>query len=79
MEVAMTMDPTFKMTGGKDKDGRPRIEKWVMRKAFDTPDRPYLPEEVRGIALPTPTTKRRWCWVSNEQFVSSFKGTWPGG
>ena len=32
--------------GQKDAEGRPMIEKYIMRKAFDTPERPYLPDDV---------------------------------
>ena len=28
------------------KDGEKRCEKWILRKAFDTRDDPYLPDEV---------------------------------
>merc|ERR1719273_2777933 len=39
LEYAMTLDPEVKMSGN-------RIEKFTLRKAFDCPDDPYLPEEV---------------------------------
>lgn len=48
LDVAMNLDPEEKMirTGpgvaAKDR----RMEKWVMRKAFDTPDDPYLPHDI---------------------------------
>jgi len=48
MDVAMKLDPNEKMIRvGKDvPDSEKRIEKWAMRKAFDTPDDPYLPTEI---------------------------------
>ena len=33
MDVAMRIDPVFKLC--RDSDGKPRIEKWLLRKAFD--------------------------------------------
>lgn len=48
LEVAMNLSPKEKMIvkgpGVEAKDER--IEKWAMRKAFDTPDDPYLPDEI---------------------------------
>jgi asparagine synthase (glutamine-hydrolysing) len=46
--VSQNIDPMEKMHrhGQKDAEGRPLIEKYIMRKAFDTPERPYLPDEV---------------------------------
>jgi hypothetical protein len=29
-----------------DSEGRKKIEKYILRKAFDCPEQPYLPEEV---------------------------------
>jgi asparagine synthase (glutamine-hydrolysing) len=42
LDVAMTLDPKYKMI---TKD---RIEKYILRKAFDTPEgvRPYLPKKI---------------------------------
>lgn len=42
MEVAMAIDPAEKMIR-KDQG---RIEKWVMRRAFDDEDNPYLPKHI---------------------------------
>eukprot|EP00471_Norrisiella_sphaerica_P006991 CAMPEP_0184491168 /NCGR_PEP_ID=MMETSP0113_2-20130426/19745_1 /TAXON_ID=91329 /ORGANISM="Norrisiella sphaerica, Strain BC52" /LENGTH=610 /DNA_ID=CAMNT_0026875421 /DNA_START=26 /DNA_END=1858 /DNA_ORIENTATION=- len=42
LELAMNIDPQEKMI---DVPGG-RIEKWIMRAAFDTPEDPYLPHEV---------------------------------
>ncbi len=39
LEYVMTLDPAVKMAGS-------RVEKWILRKAFDVPDQPYLPAEV---------------------------------
>jgi len=30
----------------KDADGKPFLEKYLLRKAFDTPENPYLPAEA---------------------------------
>lgn len=48
MELAMNLDPEVKMIRkGKDvKKEDTRIEKWCIRKAFDTPDDPYLPDDI---------------------------------
>ncbi|KMZ67803.1 Asparagine synthetase [glutamine-hydrolyzing], partial [Zostera marina] len=42
MDVAMNIDPEFKMING-DKG---RIEKWVLRRAFDDEEHPYLPKHI---------------------------------
>lgn len=44
----MNVDPKEKMCNMDEKpDGmHPRMEKWILRKAFDTPENPYLPESV---------------------------------
>lgn len=42
MDVAMAIDPAEKMIR-KDQG---RIEKWVMRRAFDDEDNPYLPKHI---------------------------------
>ncbi|KNC86393.1 asparagine synthetase [Sphaeroforma arctica JP610] len=65
MNVAMTLDPAFKIIGGKDWDGQKKIEKWVMRKAFDTKENPYLPEEV--------------LWRQKEQFSDGVGYGWIDG
>ena len=48
LQVAMNLDPKEKMIvkgpGVKKEDTR--IEKYCIRKAFDTPDDPYLPDEI---------------------------------
>jgi asparagine synthase (glutamine-hydrolysing) len=55
----MGMDPAQKLC--TDAAGTPRMEKWVLRKAFDTPDDPYLPHDV--------------LWRQKEQF-SDGVGKW---
>ena len=48
LEVAMNLSPEEKMIKkgpGVSKEDT-RIEKWAIRKAFDTPDDPYLPDEI---------------------------------
>jgi asparagine synthase (glutamine-hydrolysing) len=42
LEYVMNLDPSVKMAGN-------RVEKWILRKAFDVPEDPYLPEEVRNV------------------------------
>ncbi|KMZ58871.1 hypothetical protein ZOSMA_72G00330 [Zostera marina] len=42
MDVAMNIDPKFKMING-DKG---RIEKWVLRRDFDDEEHPYLPKHI---------------------------------
>jgi len=36
----------WKMIDGEDNTGRKRIEKHILRQAFDTPDEPYIPDDV---------------------------------
>jgi asparagine synthase (glutamine-hydrolysing) len=64
LEVAMNLDPAEKMIHlGKDvpKD-KQRMEKWVVRKAFDTPDDPYLPDDI--------------LWRQKEQFSDGVGYGW---
>ena len=71
----MNTDPAQKMidVSKKDEDGHPFLEKYLLRKAFDTPDDPYLPAEVLwrqkeqfsdGVGYDwwtvSPSTPRRW-------------------
>lgn len=61
MEAAMSFDPTQKMC--VDEDGTKRIEKWILRKAFDLPEpRSYLPPNV--------------LWRQKEQFSDGVGYTW---
>ena len=74
LELVMKMDPAEKMCDMASKpDGvQPKMEKYVLRKAFDTPEDPYLPEEVlwrqkepvypprrRGLGRSSKTKRRR--------------------
>lgn len=59
LNVAMNLNPREKMiTPG-------RIEKWILRKAFDTPDEPYLPHDV--------------LWRQKEQFSDGVGYGWIDG
>lgn len=64
LDVAMSMDPSEKMikAGPGVKAADKRIEKWVVRKAFDTPDDPYLPAEI--------------LWRQKEQFSDGVGYGW---
>jgi len=64
LEVAMNIDPEEKMIKVHDKDERgiARIEKYIMRKAFDTPDDPYLPDNI--------------LWRQKEQFSDGVGYGW---
>jgi len=42
IEYLMSLDPSVKMP----KNNEIPIEKYILRKAFDTPEDPYLPKEV---------------------------------
>lgn len=64
LDVAMNLDPEEKMIRvgpGVDKEDE-RIEKWAVRKAFDTPDDPYLPDEI--------------LWRQKEQFSDGVGYGW---
>merc|ERR1712100_242020 len=67
IDVAMNMRPEDKMIdiNKKDADGRPYLEKYILRKAFDTPEDPYLPEEV--------------LWRQKEQFSDGVGYDWVDG
>lgn len=64
LEVAMNIDPQEKMIkAGRDVPPQDRrIEKYIMRKAFDTPDDPYLPEDI--------------LWRQKEQFSDGVGYGW---
>jgi len=61
LELTMDIDPKEKMIDKKNG----RIEKWIMRKAFDTPERPYLPDDV--------------LWRQKEQFSDGVGYNWIDG
>jgi asparagine synthase (glutamine-hydrolysing) len=67
LELSMNLDPKEKMCDYANKpDGvHPRMEKYVLRKAFDRPDDPYLPEEV--------------LWRQKEQFSDGVGYDWVDG
>jgi asparagine synthase (glutamine-hydrolysing) len=64
LDVAMNLNPTEKMihTGPTVAPENRRIEKWAIRKAFDTPDDPYLPAEI--------------LWRQKEQFSDGVGYGW---
>lgn len=59
LNVVMTIDPSEKMI----RNGR--IEKWILRKAFDSPDEPFLPDDV--------------LWRQKEQFSDGVGYGWIDG
>ncbi|KAK1745493.1 asparagine synthetase [Skeletonema marinoi] len=64
LQVAMNLDPKEKMIvkgPGVSKEDT-RIEKWAIRKAFDTPDDPYLPDNI--------------LWRQKEQFSDGVGYGW---
>ena len=67
LELVMNMDPAEKMCdmGSKPDGVHPKMEKYVLRKAFDTPEDPYLPEEV--------------LWRQKEQFSDGVGYDWVDG
>jgi asparagine synthase (glutamine-hydrolysing) len=67
LEVAMNIDPAEKMIDLKSKpDGlHPRLEKYILRKAFDDAENPYLPSEV--------------LWRQKEQFSDGVGYDWVDG
>jgi len=72
LEVAMTINPEEKMFGKGaqqevDEDGCPKMEKYVIRKAFDiAPDgKPYLPKSI--------------LWRQKEQFSDGVGYSWIDG
>jgi asparagine synthase (glutamine-hydrolysing) len=63
LRYAMTIDPEWKMCKirpGDEKRGK--IEKYILRKAFDTPENPYLPDEI--------------LWRQKEQFSDGVGYSW---
>ncbi|KAI0362251.1 glutamine-hydrolyzing asparagine synthase [Trametes cingulata] len=72
LEVAMNIDPKEKMfnkgsTQEVDEDGCPKMEKYILRKAFDcSPDgKPYLPRSI--------------LWRQKEQFSDGVGYSWIDG
>jgi len=64
LQVAMNLDPKEKLIvkGPNVSKEDTRIEKWSIRKAFDTPDDPYLPDEI--------------LWRQKEQFSDGVGYGW---
>jgi hypothetical protein len=64
LDLSFDIDPAEKMCNLQEKpDGvHPRLEKYLLRKAFDIPDDPYLPEEV--------------LWRQKEQFSDGVGYDW---
>uniref|UniRef100_A0A7S2WH44 asparagine synthase (glutamine-hydrolyzing) n=1 Tax=Mucochytrium quahogii TaxID=96639 RepID=A0A7S2WH44_9STRA len=63
LEYVMTLDPEVKMCKVRPGDEkRGKIEKFILRKAFDTPENPYLPEDV--------------LWRQKEQFSDGVGYSW---
>ncbi|KIO32448.1 hypothetical protein M407DRAFT_66595 [Tulasnella calospora MUT 4182] len=72
LEVAMNVDPKEKMFNKGsaqevDEDGRPRMEKYILRKAFDVQEgeKPYLPKSI--------------LWRQKEQFSDGVGYSWIDG
>lgn len=72
LDIAMTIDAKEKSFSKgaaqtKDADGRPHMEKYILRKAFDcAPDgKPYLPDEI--------------LWRQKEQFSDGVGYSWIDG
>jgi len=63
LEYVMNIDPEWKMCKKREGDEhRGSIEKFILRKAFDTPDDPYLPDEI--------------LWRQKEQFSDGVGYSW---
>jgi asparagine synthase (glutamine-hydrolysing) len=60
----MNVDAKEKMCQDRG-DGRGSIEKWIVRKAFDTKEDPYLPDEI--------------LWRQKEQFSDGVGYSWIDG
>jgi len=58
LDVAMGIDPREKMVGSHEK----KIEKYILRKAFDVPENPYLPADI--------------LWRQKEQFSDGVGYSW---
>lgn len=72
LEVSMNIDAKYKMFSKGthqevDKDGRPKMEKYILRKAFDcSPDgKAYLPDSI--------------LWRQKEQFSDGVGYSWIDG
>jgi asparagine synthase (glutamine-hydrolysing) len=56
LDAAFAVHPRYKVCGPE------RMEKWLLRTAFDTPDRPYLPQSI--------------LWRQKEQFSDGVGYSW---
>lgn len=56
LDIAFSFDPIYKMPSNE------KIEKWIMRKAFDVEDNPYLPKHI--------------LWRQKEQFSDGVGYNW---
>ena len=65
LDLTMNLDTNAKMCVPHPEDTAKPIEKWCIRKAFDTPDDPYLPKEV--------------LWRQKEQFSDGVGYSWIDG
>jgi len=67
VDLAMNMRPEDKVidVNKKDAEGRPFLEKYILRKAFDTEENPFLPQEV--------------LWRQKEQFSDGVGYDWVDG
>lgn len=72
LEVSMNIDAKYKMfsKGSQqtlDNEGRPHMEKYILRKAFDVPEgeKPYLPDSI--------------LWRQKEQFSDGVGYSWIDG
>jgi asparagine synthase (glutamine-hydrolysing) len=63
LDVAMSVNPSQKLTGHQPYNYK--MEKYILRKAFDTPEQPYLPDEV--------------LWRQKEQFSDGVGYSWIDG
>eukprot|EP00308_Calcidiscus_leptoporus_P021483 CAMPEP_0119355048 /NCGR_PEP_ID=MMETSP1334-20130426/3960_1 /TAXON_ID=127549 /ORGANISM="Calcidiscus leptoporus, Strain RCC1130" /LENGTH=629 /DNA_ID=CAMNT_0007368771 /DNA_START=16 /DNA_END=1905 /DNA_ORIENTATION=- len=66
LDVIMRIDPDRKLIRKHAQKGDEQyLEKWLLRKAFDVPDAPYLPDEV--------------LWRQKEQFSDGVGYSWIDG
>lgn len=65
LDAAMTIDAQYKMIRKESNDKHQRVEKYILRKAFDTPDKPYLPPDI--------------LWRQKEQFSDGVGYGWIDG
>ncbi|CAD6922328.1 unnamed protein product [Tilletia caries] len=81
LEVAMNVDPKQKLfaKGGQqeqDEDGRPKMEKYILRKAFDITPPPAAPSSD---PTPKPYLPPSILWRQKEQFSDGVGYSWIDG